>query len=72
MMTNLLDCEGGNCSHPTARNWIMCTKCELWMHCTCASVPYSKARSESFIFVVVVVVRLIDGDNNSVLTVFEF
>ncbi len=32
-------CFQSTCDHTKARNWVMCSECELWFHCVCVKVP---------------------------------
>ncbi|XP_019849360.1 PREDICTED: uncharacterized protein LOC109580511 [Amphimedon queenslandica] len=44
-------CQNKCCFHPFARNFVMCSECNDWVHSICAGIPYSKAQAEDFIYV---------------------
>ena len=44
-------CEKKHCNHPFANKWVSCAECEVWQHCICANISYTKAKSKEFIFI---------------------
>ena len=45
---SLGECKKKQCKHPTAQNWVCCTKCACWCHCICVGVQWSEAKKENY------------------------
>jgi hypothetical protein len=59
-------CSSLICDHPKARNWVLCSVCELWYHCICASITSTKAKNDSFVFVFENVNSVLNNEINTV------
>ena len=44
------DCELDKCLNSNEADWVMCSKCNRWFHCVCASVSIFKARQSTYVF----------------------